>query len=190
MQLNPAFNCAALKKDLCELLLNYCKTQLYWFIWDRLLTKTDYEKLITAENIDSCRRGNCFKSVRSCPPGYIAEIAQLTAFTIVTSLEGATGREHTVLIFQYTPWLICSNGFDVLSKLCLRYFLHTLLIWRRPGANPRISWLLKRLYWQFNVFEESITTGLFISICSPAWKRLQTVRNVSMTTGLGAPRSR
>lgn len=68
-------------------------------------------------------------------------------------------------------------------------FSHTLLIWRRPGANPKISWLLKWLYIGNSVFEESTTNALLKIICSPACKRLQTLTNVSMTTGIGAPRS-
>lgn len=73
-------------------------------------------------------------------------------------------------LYSSRSWLICSNGFAMLSKQCLRYFLHTLLIWRRPGANAKISWLLKRLYIGNSVGCKSIQqlASLKISAAQPA----------------------
>lgn len=79
---------------------------------------------------------------------------------------------------------IC-HAFQTVFEVCS----HTLLICRRPRANPKISWQLKRLYIGNSVLEESTTTALLKIICSPASKRLQTLTNVSVTTGIGAPRS-
>lgn len=139
-------------------------------------------KLIMAYHAHSRQRGNdvlCVAALNLQDIFLKCTINRLTGFTVVCYRQGTFSTYFPVGLGWYVQMdLSCFR-----NSVWGVSFIHC---WG-PRANPKISWLLKRLNRQFSVFEESATTCLLKSICSPACKRLQTVRNVSMTTGIGAP---
>lgn len=168
---------AYIRKDLFSAKPNYCITGLHYVNFLPKLIKGSWLQHKTF----SCLRENGFKCWRSWPqpPGYITEIAQLTGFTgfaVVTSLDSATSREHTVLIFQYALVdmfkLICCA-----SQQFLRFSSYTaeLKEARRPIHRLADCWN--------GYIGNSVGVWRIHNNELPSM-RLQTVKNVSMTTGM------
>ena len=147
-------------------------------------------KLSTTWNIHSCPRESCLNSLRSCfqSPQDISlkkPLTPLIEFTAVMVLLAG----NILNLYSSVARLICSKLICCTFKTVFRCPLPTLLIQKGPEPIQRLA-----DYW--NGFTGNSVclknlqqlAPLKVSAIQPH-TRLQTVENVSMTSGIGAPRS-